>query len=177
VTPLLAHLVTTGLGPVYDGILHLLLSPDDLLGVIALALLVGLNGKHASRCALFALPSAWWLGGYCATLSSGELELPILSAATTAAVGAMAAFDLKLTPKAATVLSLLFGAFHGFLNGVYVTPRGLAGIAVTIFALTAIAAALAVSLRPPWTRIAIRVAASWIAAISLLLIGWTWRGA
>jgi len=32
-------------------------------------------------------------------------------------------------------------------------------------------------LRPPWTRIAVRVVGSWIAAIGLLLLGWGLRGA
>ena len=45
-----AHLVSTGLGPFYDGVTHLLVSPDDLLGVIALSLLAGLNSKgHGPR--------------------------------------------------------------------------------------------------------------------------------
>ena len=35
---LLAHLVTSGLGPVYDGILHLFSTPEDLLPVLALSL-------------------------------------------------------------------------------------------------------------------------------------------
>ena len=34
-----AHLVTTGLGPVYDGIGHFCLAPDDSIPVVALALL------------------------------------------------------------------------------------------------------------------------------------------
>ena len=42
--PAHAHLVTTGLGPLYDGISHLFLSFEDLLPVVALALLAGLNG-------------------------------------------------------------------------------------------------------------------------------------
>ena len=37
------------------------------------------------------------------------------------------------------------------------------------------AAALVVALRAPWTRIAVRVAGSWIAAIGLLLLGWSFR--
>jgi hypothetical protein len=32
-----------------------------------------------------------------------------------------------------------------------------------------------VALRAPWTRIAVRVAGSWIAAIGLLLAGWALR--
>ncbi len=39
-----AHLVTTGLGPVYDGVGHLMLTPEDLVPVIALALFAGLRG-------------------------------------------------------------------------------------------------------------------------------------
>jgi len=47
--PAHAHLVTTGLGPLYDGITHLFMSPDDLVPVLALALLAGLNGAAAGR--------------------------------------------------------------------------------------------------------------------------------
>ena len=44
-----AHLVNSGLGPFYDGALHLLLSPGDLLGLIAVAFLAGLRGARAGR--------------------------------------------------------------------------------------------------------------------------------
>ena len=39
-----AHLVTTGMGPVYDGIGHLLLTPEDLVPAVAMALYAGLRG-------------------------------------------------------------------------------------------------------------------------------------
>ena len=39
----------------------------------------------------------------------------------------------------------------------------------------ALAAALVVALRAPWGRIAVRVAGSWIVAIGLLLLGWSFR--
>ena len=55
--------MTTGLGPVYDGISHVFMSPDDLVPIIALALLAGLNGPAAGRSALFALTGAWLAGG------------------------------------------------------------------------------------------------------------------
>ena len=45
-SPAEAHLVTTGLGPVYDGISHVLMSPDDLVPILAMALLFGLNGPR-----------------------------------------------------------------------------------------------------------------------------------
>ena len=47
----------------------------------------------------------------------------------------------------------------------------------TLFVTVALAAALVVALRAPWTRIAVRVAGSWIAAIGLLLLGWSLRAA
>ena len=53
---------------------------------------------------------------------------------------------------------------------------GLIGIGAATFVLVAIGSALVVTLRRPWTRIAVRVAGSWIAAIGLLLLGWALRG-
>jgi urease accessory protein len=62
-TALEAHLNSTGLGPIYDGALHLLLSPEDLVPALALALLAGLRGARYGRVALLALPAAWLAGG------------------------------------------------------------------------------------------------------------------
>jgi hypothetical protein len=58
-----AHLPSIGLGPVYDGIFHLLLGPEDLIPVIALALLAGQRGAGSSRRILWILPVAWLAGG------------------------------------------------------------------------------------------------------------------
>ena len=58
-----AHLPTVGLGPMYDGVFHLLLSPEDLLAVIALALLAGQRGARFGRLALWLVPLAWFAGG------------------------------------------------------------------------------------------------------------------
>jgi urease accessory protein len=51
-----AHLVTTGLGPVYDGISHFLMSPEDLVPAFALALLAGQCGPETAGRVLFVLP-------------------------------------------------------------------------------------------------------------------------
>ena len=53
---------------------------------------------------------------------------------------------------------------------------GLVGIAGAIFLLAALLTAWVVSLRRPWARIAVRVAGSWVAAVGLLLLGWSLRG-
>ena len=76
---------------------------------------------------------------------------------------------------------LALGLLHGFLNGAGIATAGrealaLAGIVTAIFVLVALVAALVVSLRAPWARIVVRVAGSWIAAIGLLMLGWSLRG-
>ena len=58
-----AHLVETGLGPVYDGIAHFALTPEDLIPALALAVLAGLRGTAHARRAIFALPLAWLVAG------------------------------------------------------------------------------------------------------------------
>ena len=60
--PAEAHLDATGMGPVYDGLMHFLTSPEDLVPALALALLAGLRGAPYGRRAMFTLPAAWLLG-------------------------------------------------------------------------------------------------------------------
>ena len=49
------------------------------------------------------------------------------------------------------------------------------GIGVTVVVVVTPAAAAAVSSTAPWASMAIRVAGSWIAAIGLLMVGWSLR--
>ena len=65
------------MGPIYDGLMHFLTSPEDLVPVLALALLAGLRGAPYGRRAMFTLPAAWLLGSLfglsAATASVGTL--------------------------------------------------------------------------------------------------------
>ncbi len=177
-----AHLVTTGLGPVYDGISHLFVSPDDLVPVLALAMLAGLNGPAAGRSALFALTAAWLAGGVCGFVAAAPSLPPASTTASFLLLGVLTAMDRRLSPRLVAGLAALVGLLHGWLNGVGLALAqreglGLAGIVSATFVVVAIASALVVSLRIPWTRIAVRVAGSWVAAIGLLMLGWSLRGA
>jgi hypothetical protein len=58
-----AHLITTGLGPIYDGVAHFVLTPEDVIPVVGLAFLAGLRGPALGRWALFILPAFWLVGG------------------------------------------------------------------------------------------------------------------
>jgi hypothetical protein len=45
-----------------------------------------------------------------------------------------------------------------------------------LFVLVALAAALVLSLKSLWTRIAVRVAGSWVTAMGILMVGWYFKG-
>jgi hydrogenase/urease accessory protein HupE len=180
--PAQAHLVNTGFGPFYDGILHLLLSPDELLGVVGLSLLAGLCGPRFGRSILWVLPLAWLAGGLVGIRSSHEIFLPAVTGFALVAIGALVALDRQWPLKVPVGAAFAFGCLQGFVNGTVAAQgqlglAGLLGIAGTVFVLVALVSAGTVSLaeRPPWTRIVVRVAGSWVAAIGLLMAGWALR--
>jgi hydrogenase/urease accessory protein HupE len=178
-----AHLVSTGLGPLYDGISHVFLSPDDLLPVLAMALLAGLNGRMASRLALFLLPLTWAVGGLAGLGARMPPSPAALVALSALALGLLTAVDRRLPPVLVASLAVALGLLHGWINGAGIASpaeRGalaLVGIAATVFVLVALVAARVVSLSAPYARIVVRVAGSWTAAIGLLMLGWSLRGA
>jgi len=174
-----AHLVTTGMGPVYDGIGHLLLTPEDLVPVLALALYAGLQGAVSGRRAMFLLPLAWFVGGIAGSTFVAVPPIP-LPAVSFLILGLLIAADLRMHNNVVAVLAVCLGLVHGFLNGAALKEGagalGLAGIMVMIFVLVALASAFVVSLKRPWTRLAVRVAGSWIFASGLLMLGWMLKG-
>ena len=174
-----AHLVTTGMGPVYDGIGHLLLTPEDLIPVVAVALYAGLRGKAFGKRALFVFPVAWLTGGLAGLLVNITAVFP-LSVISFLILGALIAADFRLPERFFASLVSLVGILHGFFNGIAMQggpgTSGLLGIMATLFVLVALLSAFIVSLQAHWTRIAVRVAGSWICAVGLLMLGWQMRG-
>jgi hydrogenase/urease accessory protein HupE len=177
-----AHLVSTGLGPFYDGLSHFVLSPEDLLPALALALLVGLNGARAGRTTLFALPAAWMAGGLAGLGWPTASSMPALTVASFVALGAMVAADLRLRLEWSVGLAVLLGVLNGFLSGSAMAAAqlgllGLVGIVSALFVIVALTAALVVAMHASAARIAVRVVGSWVAAAGLLLLGWSVRAA
>jgi urease accessory protein len=172
-----AHLVTTGLGPVCDGISHLGLSPEDWVPVLALAFFAGLRGPEAGRYTLFLLPVAWLAGGLVG-LRAQTMPAFAIPAISFLIPGALVAADLRIKPGAVAALAVILGFIHGWRNGavMQLADSGaleLVGMISVLFVVVALVAAFVVSLKRPWTRIAVRVAGSWIAATGLLLLGWS----
>ena len=171
-----AHLVNTGLGPVYDGVAHFALSPEQYVPIVGAALLAGLRGKPHARLAIFILPLAWLLGGCLGVLAGAPAFftpawLPFM------VMGGLVAADLRLPIGITAILVGVLGLILGYPNGLAMAEsgqglRGVLGSTAAIFVLVTLIAALAAGTTVGWIRIAWRVAGSWIAASGLLLLGW-----
>jgi hydrogenase/urease accessory protein HupE len=152
-----AHLPTIGLGPVYDGIFHLLLSPEDLIPVIALAL-------------------AWFAGGFTG-MFLGIARGSAWTCFSFLLLGGLIAANAKLSVPLITALAALLGFLHGYLNGSGINrfndgAYALLGLALAIFVVVALFTSFVIPLRRQWALIVVRVAGSWIAASGLLMLGW-----
>ena len=177
--PAQAHLNSTGMGPVYDGLLHFLTSPEDILAVFALALFAGQRGTAHGRRALFVLPGAWLAGGLVG-LTTTARDSAALTFISFLLLGGLLAADARLSLRATTVLAGLVGLLHGYLNGAGMGrpadgALALLGLIFGVFVLVALASSIVVSLRQQWARIAVRVVGSWIVATGLLMLGWAMR--
>jgi hypothetical protein len=169
-----AHMISTGVGPFYDGFTHVFVTPADLIAALGLAILGGVGGPLRGRAVLFAMVAGWSagiLGG--AVLLESEWRPLILFPALIVPVGLAIAADRDL-PRiplavATFIVALLFGysAGSGIQSVNYPIPIGAGMIAGLVIA-ASLVTALAVPRSNPRQRIALRVAGSWIAAIGLL---------
>jgi hydrogenase/urease accessory protein HupE len=175
-----AHLMNTGLGPFYDGLTHLFLTPEDLLPVIALALFAGLRGPQYARAVLFVLPVAWLVGMLAGRLVHAPLTLPAATAIVTIAFGVLVAADRPLPMPPVVGCAAVLGLLHGGLNGIELGPQSsvgfsVVGVAVALFVVVSLLAGQVISVQAAWGRIVVRVAGSWIAASGLFMLGWAVR--
>jgi urease accessory protein len=176
-----AHLVNTGFGPFDDGLTHLFVTPEDLLPVVALALLAGLRGPRFGRTVLFALPVAWVAGSAFGLWLAPPITLPLAETIFTIALGLLLATDTLLPLASIASLAILLGLLHGLLNGSELPKTSsssqisVAGVGVALFVAVSLMAGQASAVHIPWLRVAVRVVGSWIVAIGLLMLGWAMR--
>lgn len=177
----LLHLVSTGVGPFYDGAAHFFVSLEELLPVVVLSLLAGLRGARTGRWALAVLPLSWIAGGLAGLSRPTTAPPTLVTMALLLAPAVLVAWDRELPFALVVGLTAAFGLWIGFGNGIAMAAAG-AGIVAVLGAATAallvatLVAALAAFLRSGWPRIVLRVAGSWIAALGLLSLGWTLKG-
>lgn len=176
-----AHLRDTGLGPVADGAAHLFLSFDDLLAVVAMAVLASQHDEATAQRAAGTLPAAWFIGAF-AGFAAGKAFLPASTTSLTLlALGVLIAAGRRLPKVVVTALAAAVGLVHGLLNGASLAigrhdGMALAGIFGAVLVVATLIVVPGLRLHATGARIALRVAGSWIAAIGLLYLGWAWSG-
>jgi len=178
--PAQAHLVETGFGAYYDGLAHVALTPTDLLVVVGLALLAGQRGAGVARPVLLILPLAWLAGGSIGASWPSVAVPPIATTLSFALSGVLVALDAPMRRETVAVMAAALGLLHGLVNGATMAPGGasalaLAGAVTAAFVLVSVLSAEVTRLSAGWTRTAVRVVGSWIAAAGLLTIGWLAR--
>jgi hypothetical protein len=172
-----AHLVNSGLGPFYDGALHLMLTPMDLVGLVALSLFAGSQGAESGRLLVIVAPIAWLFAGLVALLSQLNGSFALVNAGMLILLGGSVALGLRTSPSIAAAAAAVFGGVLGFQSGLELRAANadwvaLIGTGAVVLAVTILASALVVSLTAFAFRVVLRVLGSWAAATGLLSIGW-----
>ena len=169
-----AHGLSADLGGFNGGMLHPVAVPAHLLGLLALALFYGQEGRGGAASALPRIAAGCAAGVALARPDAGIVVQMLLLGAT-AVVGILVAAALKAPPAMATVLTAAI-AFAIVLDSApdAATGRGrlaaLAGTGIAISAGFVWTSALLACLHRPWQRIGIRVAGSWASACAALVL-------
>jgi hydrogenase/urease accessory protein HupE len=167
-------MVSTGVGPFYDGIAHFFVSFEEILPVLALGLLAGLQGARHGRWLIAVLPLAWLAGALLGLARPGESTSSLPLIALLIVPGVLAAWDRALPVGVVAAVAAGFGLLAGYGNGAAMASwQGILGAGSTVFVVATLVAAAVAGLRAAWLRTAARVAGSWLAALGLLAAGWT----
>lgn len=172
--PAHAHLVGMEFGEFYAGALHLLVTPEHVVLLLALALMSGLRPREEARWILAALPLGFALGALAGTLGAAEISAVVLGASL-AVTGLCAALALPLKAAAMAGLAATVAALHGYAN---MLPA-LGSAQIWLYALGVVAAGTATGTlliavlsalagRTSWLSTAYRVVAGWIVAVGTL---------
>jgi len=176
--PAWSHAPIEGLGGFYNGMLHPILVPSQLLLLIAAGMLFGQQGASANQPAIAAFASAT-LAGLIAAWFVGEpgIESFVLIIALLISVMVAASLRLSLTICAAIL------AVAGFMLGIDSSQDALLGTdrfgsllgsGISIYLIFLFVMGWADSDHDrDWQKIGVRIIGSWIAASSLLMLAFS----
>lgn len=104
-----------------------------------------------------------------------------MTAAVTVALRLLAVLDQPLPLPGVGALAVGLGLLNGGLNGAELGKAHskllvAVGTACAVFVAVALLAGQVATVRATWARVAVRAAASWVAASGLLMLGWSLRG-
>lgn len=170
-----AHTPIKGIGNIFNGMLHPVLTPSHLLLLIATGLFFGQRGLKESQSSLLATIAAVVLGLICSSFSPGpQVEVFILVCA--AVVGLLVATSPHLSFYGCFIVGTVAGFSLGFDSGQeslsgkeYVIALFGSGVGIYFVSLYPVIFAEFCN-KKNWLRIGVRIIGSWIAASALLVL-------
>jgi urease accessory protein len=158
--PAFAHPMP-GVGDFYAGMLHPVITIETVLPIVALSLLAGPQRRE---------------GALLATLGNAPSYLGVVQLVLTAGFGILVAFAGRVPSWLLVVLGAVLGISVGSANaadafGQINRFRFISGLALVGFLSLVYGNGLVRNLKVEWTQIAVRVVGSWIAAVSILVLG------
>jgi urease accessory protein len=174
VAPAAAAHPIKGVGDFYAGVLHPLTVLEFLLPWIALALFAGQQGRKAALLTLGIFPLALVSGGVLALIVPLPTWVEAVNLAIIPILGLAVASALSCPSVVTVLLVTVIGLLHGLANGAEITGtispwRFIPGLAAVAVLVIAYGVGIVRSLKKPWTRIAVRVVGSWIAAAGIMV--------
>lgn len=173
--PAFAHPMQ-GVGDFYAGMLHPIVSLETVLPFVAISLLAGQQRRQAAVSLLAAFPLAIITGAMLAARANAPSKLTIAELILTAALGVLVAFGRRLPDWLVLAPGIGLGICAGWSNASEVFGqasvfRFVAGLVVVGLLLLVYGNGLVRNLKVEWAQIAVRVVGSWIAAVSILVLG------
>lgn len=181
--PAYAHLASASIGSFYAGMLHPLTAPVHVLPMLALGLMAGQRRLSDGYAVVLVFPGAMAVGAISVFLLPALQVVSALNLASTVLLGVIVALALPIPLWLLYTLATIFGLTHGYANGLAITAEhspfafitGMAIAALLVVGHSLNAAVQLLRLRVAWLPIAVRVAGSWIAAIGILVTGFSLR--
>lgn len=173
--PAFAHPIE-GVGDFYAGMLHPVITIETVLPLVALSLLAGQQQRERAIHLLAAFPASIIAGALLAALGSAPSYLGVVQLVLTAGFGLLVAMARQVPSWLLVVLGTVLGVSLGWANAAEVFGqvsrfRFVAGLAVVGLLLLVYGNGLVRNLKREWAQIAVRVVGSWIAAVSILVLG------
>jgi urease accessory protein len=173
--PAFAHPMQ-GVGDFYAGMLHPVVTIETVLPMIALSLLAGQQRRETAIHLLAAFPAMLIVGALLASLGNAPFFLGFVQLMLTAGFGVLVASARRVPSWLLVALGAVLGISAGWTNaaelvGLASRSRFIAGLAVVGLLLLVYGNGLVRNLKWEWTQIAVRVIGSWIAAVSILVLG------
>lgn len=170
-----AHSPIKDIGTFYNHFLHPLVVPSHALLLIAMALLLGQQGRDVARVGIISLGLAFAVALAAVTIGGlhGEQEWMLLAGALV--VASAVSLGWRIPSPLIACLAVGAGAAIGFDSAISTTDLresalAVSGLMVGVLYLTIVIAGLTVAIEKHWQRIAIRVAGSWILAVSIMVL-------